>query len=135
MPYSWKNTAQNCFPLTTASLVRKEVQDLIFVAEEDLDITQEAVLFSRQNDFIDTDTAVYTNQFSCPSVNRQGLKGRVIVTFEGTDEGSGSWKCDKDGGNCAHITSCRSKFQKLLDIVLDVNYVESGLGEQPSEYM
>ncbi len=57
----------------------------------------------------------YLNYFSCPSLNKRGLGGRVIVTYEGEDEGTGRWNCRKDpSGLCFHLGTCRQQFSKLV---------------------
>ncbi|KAJ6477493.1 hypothetical protein DFH09DRAFT_951952 [Mycena vulgaris] len=77
------------------------------------DIDQEVVLFSRH---IELNELEFMNRFSCPTPNKRGLTGRVIVTYEGRDDGGGHWNCEKDSGPCSHLAPCRKKFQQLVQI-------------------
>ena len=77
-----------------------------------LDIFEAIILFSRQ---IELDEAEFLNHFSCPSQYKRGLAGRVVVTYEGPDDGSGHWKCEKDTVPCNHLELCRKKFAQLVE--------------------
>ncbi|KAJ7739668.1 hypothetical protein DFH07DRAFT_752074 [Mycena maculata] len=73
----------------------------------------EVVLFSRLLNWDDSED-IFLNHFSCPSPHKIGLTGRVVVTYEGDDEGNGRWNCEKDSGPYLHVGSCRKKFQQLV---------------------
>ncbi|KAJ7039477.1 hypothetical protein C8F04DRAFT_949403 [Mycena alexandri] len=80
----------------------------------DISDTEEVILFTRQVDFDNDDN--FLNHFSCPSPNKRGLSGRVIVTYDGCDDGRGRWRCEKDSTHiCGHIGICRTRFQQLVN--------------------
>ncbi|KAK7055927.1 hypothetical protein R3P38DRAFT_3304967 [Favolaschia claudopus] len=89
-----------------------------------LDMGEEVILFSRQADLEEDQ---WLNHFSCPSPNKRGLGGRVVVVYEGSDEGIGHWRCLKDSAACAHIPMCRRQFSQLVGRDLEGHY------EEPSE--
>ncbi|KAF7327472.1 hypothetical protein MKEN_00325600 [Mycena kentingensis (nom. inval.)] len=70
------------------------------------------VLFSRQ----ELDNDEYLNVFSTLPSNSRSLNARIIVEYSGRDTREGRWMCAKDQNqHCAHIRSCYSLFQKLVD--------------------
>ncbi|KAJ7233197.1 hypothetical protein C8J57DRAFT_1195912 [Mycena rebaudengoi] len=90
----------------------KECGAEFFPSDDELDIEEEVVLFARRHEL---DESATTNHFSCPSAFKRGLRGRVIVIYEGENDGSGLWRCEKDpSGGCTHISNCRIKFQQLI---------------------
>lgn len=82
---------------------------------------EEVILFSRE---MELNEEGFLNHFSCPSPNKRGLSGRVVVTYQGRDEGAGHWKCQKDSGSCSHLGSCRQKFQQLVQGTPNVQGVQ-----------
>jgi hypothetical protein len=73
---------------------------------------EEVVLFSRQIESNDED---YLNHFSCPSSNKRGLHGQVIVIYEGADDGTGNWTCTKNlNSPCAYLSVTKRKFLELV---------------------
>ncbi|KAF7300912.1 hypothetical protein MKEN_01317700 [Mycena kentingensis (nom. inval.)] len=74
------------------------------------------VLFSRQ----ELDDDQYLNVFSTLPSNSRSLNARIIVEYSGRDTREGRWMCAKDQNqHCAHIRSCYSLFQKLVDPAAD----------------
>ncbi|KAJ7849341.1 hypothetical protein B0H13DRAFT_2285060 [Mycena leptocephala] len=97
------------------------------------DCDEEIILFSRQIELTDLE---FVNRFSCPSPNKRGLAGRVVVTYEGDDEGKGKWNCEKDSGPCLHVSSCSRKFHQLVHVDPDAEDVHGGqeLYDQTGEW-
>ena len=55
--------------------------------------------------------------FSVASAGHSSVKYRSIVYHEGSDDGSGSWSCSRDGkSQCGHITSARHHLQRLVHV-------------------
>ena len=42
------------------------------------------------------------------------VKNRCVVYHHGLDSGAGSWRCDKDGDGCSHVTKARHYLQQLV---------------------
>ncbi|KAG6810082.1 hypothetical protein H0H92_013378 [Tricholoma furcatifolium] len=58
--------------------------------------------------------------FSVETPTKHGIRSRAIVMYDGEDDGSGIWRCAKDGrGGCSHTKAARDYLQKL--ITLDPN--------------
>lgn len=56
-----------------------------------------------------------THLFSVAVPGQRSVKNRSIVYHIGSDNGSGSWTCSKDGNShCGHISSARHHLQKLV---------------------
>ena len=65
------------------------------------------------------------------SSRMKGIKGRLIVTHTGKDDGSGGWSCSKDRKalNCSHINSCRDKLRQLVTKNADAIDEEANRGQ------
>lgn len=73
-------------------------------------VDQDIVLFARELDGNST-----TNLFSVSTCGRESVKYRCVVYYIGPDNGTGSWRCDKDGDNgCRHVTKARHHLQQLV---------------------
>jgi hypothetical protein len=71
------------------------------------------VLFSRQS----TGDDDFTNIFSVSTPGHEQLNSRSIVSHQGSDTGTGTWKCSKDrmpAEDCVHIKLARDQLQKLI---------------------
>jgi hypothetical protein len=71
------------------------------------------VLFSRQSAGDDD----FTNIFSVSTPGHEQLNSRSIVSHQGADTGTGTWKCSKDrmpAEDCVHIKQARDQLQKLI---------------------
>ncbi|KAJ7656999.1 hypothetical protein DFH06DRAFT_1132194 [Mycena polygramma] len=115
-------------------LLKEYGTELFPVDNNMLTDSDEVVLFSRQIDL--NDENVYLNHFSCPSSNKRGLSGRVIVTYDGSDEGSGRWNCEKDNSSpCSHVGVCRAKFGQLVGIVPGADTDKGPVPNEPDRYL
>ncbi|KAK7020287.1 hypothetical protein VNI00_017739 [Paramarasmius palmivorus] len=90
-----------------------EFRDERFRRDEDLWFREgKTVMFWRQ---MTGDEDVWLNRFSVQS-HGGGLKGRAIVTYEGLDNGQGTWRCARDRSRCEHIGFARAFLREVLRI-------------------
>ncbi|KAJ7619018.1 hypothetical protein DFH06DRAFT_1144555 [Mycena polygramma] len=90
------------------------------------DTNQDVILFSRQ---IELNELEFMNHFSCPSPHKRGLAGRVVVTYEGSDDGNGRWNCEKDAMPCSHVAASKTKLQQLVHVDPNAEDIQQGQQE------
>ncbi|KAK7019195.1 hypothetical protein VNI00_018153 [Paramarasmius palmivorus] len=108
-----------------------EFRDERFRRDEDLWFSEgKTVMFWRQ--MTSNDGNVWLTRFSVQSYGG-ALKGRAVVSYEGFDNGEGTWHCSKDRSRCQHITAASAYLKKVLNI-RDDDWVTQELEDEERPY-
>ncbi|KAL0066843.1 hypothetical protein AAF712_006038 [Marasmius tenuissimus] len=58
---------------------------------------------------------LWTNRFSVGHA-KDGINGRAMVVYSGSDAGDGVWSCSKCSGTCTHTSAAKGFFKQVLGL-------------------
>jgi hypothetical protein len=80
------------------------------------------------------DGDTFSNIFSVTFAGQTSVKSRVIMSYLGDNNGTGTWTCAKDRGiHCGHIMNARHELQRLVQI--DPTATDCALHKEDTEHV
>ncbi|KAK7047672.1 hypothetical protein VNI00_006440 [Paramarasmius palmivorus] len=108
-----------------------EFRDERFREEEDLPFREgKTIMFWREQ--IGFEQELWLTRFSVRG-HSEALSNRAIVTYEGLDDGFGSWRCSKDKSACSHIPAARKFFGQIFGREGDIDETPVTVNNGPTE--